>query len=332
MQSLYAIAAIAIVHRTRYSIPRFDREWRCDQSEDAELFAEDEELPISRTPTVGFLQVYSGKPAREEAEISQACFEKAFASGINLSVVEVAQPPCPSYGQHGSLAQQLCWSHLMDFRLAIARASPYDVTVMIDGDIFATPRPELTPRQRAWRTDDVLRALRSVFTGRSTHLAFPLATPNDDNVGYTLQPAGEDSPRLPTGVPIARSQAPRGGKKAGGRDDAPSATASASSPRRAGRRVEQMPPGELAARLRPITRGQLSDLDLWHRSGSATANGGFVVYRKSLVVDRFFGWRRRCFAPRETRRGWSSGRSASYRSCTSRSRSPCSTRWRRTAS
>ena len=190
------------------------KRWRCTADEDRGVLAA-RTMP-SAPESVGWYMFYADQFATEEAEVSQSCFRATFGDLVNLTAVTMPlyhrvhhrvhtvrslenrskfQSMNCQYAQHGPPAQRHCWARLMLHKLDAARSSPYDITVLMDGDVFANPRLDL-PRdsQRAWATN----TLQSLVHALGSHdLAFPAKSSarNDSRSWATLAAAHSMLPK-----------------------------------------------------------------------------------------------------------------------------------------
>ena len=163
------------------------KKWLCTADEDRALTAAHK--PRSGVETLGFMQFYADQWATDEAEISQSCFRATFGELGNLTAITMPlhhrvhrsaaminttskfQAMNCRYAQHGSLAQQRCWTKLMLHKVVAARSSPYDITVLTDGDVFANPRLDLSPDlQRMWASNTLQSLVKALG---DSDLAFP---------------------------------------------------------------------------------------------------------------------------------------------------------------
>ena len=110
-------------------------EWRCDAAEDTALFSARQPHKIQ---SMGFLMFAVGEKALRESEFSVSCLRTTFGPEVNVTVVANTNLTC-EWHQRGDDGARACWALLMREKLAAARSTPYDLTVMIDTDVFANP-------------------------------------------------------------------------------------------------------------------------------------------------------------------------------------------------
>lgn len=78
-------------------------------------------------------------PTVREAENSLQCLKNAFGHDVNITIINKDHPTC-AWKQHGNLKERECWCTLMKAKMHAVRNSPYDVTAVIDSDVFANPK------------------------------------------------------------------------------------------------------------------------------------------------------------------------------------------------
>ena len=261
-------SATATIIRDEYVIPARLPLWACDEPEDIRVGLAQRREPVPPNATIGFLTFYNDGVAREEAAIAHACFERAFGSTIPMTIVDSAplrfnEKQACKYAQHGTKLMQYCWNKLMEIKLATARSSPYDITVMVDADLYANPRLDLTEldaNRTGARTlrekwaEEVARTLLDLFRNQAVEVIFPLLS------------------NLDRWVHEANDEKYVGGSSAWG-------NGSVTATKRREQRRRSRADAEATGYLRHS----------YHPHGAATANGGFIVYRKGVATDRFFG-------------------------------------------
>ena len=115
--------------------------WRCNQAEDVALVRE---LGSSsamhahelRKASRGFLMVTNGRAARDAGAVSAACLREA--TGWEVMVREL-QLPCalePKPRKQSSRGSRSCFGTLMRLKMEAARASPFDLTALVDTDVY----------------------------------------------------------------------------------------------------------------------------------------------------------------------------------------------------
>ena len=120
--------------------------WDCSVEEDRELIAEAPNLPEPKT--IGLLYLAIGNESLTEFSAGLSCLRQFFNGSTpertQVHVTLVHGTPndvkegCTKFHFFGGAADE-CWNTLMQTKLAIARMAPYDVTVLMDADVFANP-------------------------------------------------------------------------------------------------------------------------------------------------------------------------------------------------
>ena len=135
------------------------RSWNCSLEEDDDLIRASTHTP--RLQTVGFLIFAVGAAARAEAELAHGCLRAAFGATTNVTIVSQSRLGC-KWNQHGTAEQKECWSRLMSEKVSAARRSPYDLTLLIDTDVYPNVKHE--------RLSRILRTLKRLFSrGMTEH-------------------------------------------------------------------------------------------------------------------------------------------------------------------
>jgi len=93
------------------------------------------------TPTIGFLYIVYGAKAEQEARTSQMCLRKAFGEGFGIKTftIEPSMLNCSPKQHGGNTQDRVCWEKLMGLKVQAAQSAPFDITVLVDTDVFANP-------------------------------------------------------------------------------------------------------------------------------------------------------------------------------------------------
>ena len=128
--------------------------WSCSLREDLELAGT---LDVRPVRSIGFLQMVAPRPSKSgrkrpippggmtEAGMSHACLRATFGPEVNLTIAGSDLTPaslgCNATGwvQHGTKEERACFAALGAAKFEAARASPYDLTILLDTDVFANP-------------------------------------------------------------------------------------------------------------------------------------------------------------------------------------------------
>ena len=116
--------------------------WKCTAEEDAGMSKHWQDLSTVALAdvSIGVLQLSHGleKSFVEVANSSRACLEEAFEASLPLTVARAEDITC-SYKQQGTKEEEECFSALMTAKVRAARSSPYDITIMINTDVYGNP-------------------------------------------------------------------------------------------------------------------------------------------------------------------------------------------------
>ena len=92
--------------------------------------------------SIGVLQLSHGLPGDpgflQGANSSRACLEETFEASLPLTIATAEDITC-RYKQHGTQKEEECFSALMAAKVRAARSSPYDITIMINTDVYGNP-------------------------------------------------------------------------------------------------------------------------------------------------------------------------------------------------
>ena len=176
------------------------RAWSCTAEEDMELLLRQRTSSSfnSSRATIGLLQLVHGTDERflAEASTSRACIEQAFGETLPLTVAAAEGITC-AFKQHGSPAEQECWASLMAAKHEAARSSPYDVTVLLDADMFANAghpaRQQVGATLRSLLTseDVMLGAMEAPYREEISEVPLPLGKLNGGLLVYARAPASD---------------------------------------------------------------------------------------------------------------------------------------------
>lgn len=116
--------------------------WTCSPEEDVEMAAHWYKAGQAdwRELSVGILQLVHGddEEFRAEADASQDCIRQAFDESIPRTTAQAEEITCTPK-QHGTTEEKECWNALMRAKFSAVRESPYDITILLDTDVFANP-------------------------------------------------------------------------------------------------------------------------------------------------------------------------------------------------
>ena len=116
--------------------------WKCTAEEDAGMSKHWQDLSTVALAdvSIGVLQLSHGleKSFVEVANSSRACLEETFGASLPLTVARAEDITC-SYKQQGTKEEEDCFSALMAAKVRAARSSPYDITIMINTDVYGNP-------------------------------------------------------------------------------------------------------------------------------------------------------------------------------------------------
>jgi len=116
--------------------------WKCSAEEDAGMSKHWQGLSTVALAdvSIGVLQLSHGleKSFVEVANSSRACLEETFGASLPLTVARAEDITC-RYKQQGTKEEEECFSALMSAKVRAARSSPYDITIMINTDVYGNP-------------------------------------------------------------------------------------------------------------------------------------------------------------------------------------------------
>jgi len=116
--------------------------WTCSPEEDVEMAAHWYKTGQAdwRELSVGILQLVHGddEEFRAEADASQDCIRQTFDESIPRTAAQAEEITCTPK-QHGTTEEMECWNALMRAKFSAVRESPYDITILLDTDVFANP-------------------------------------------------------------------------------------------------------------------------------------------------------------------------------------------------
>ena len=121
--------------------------WTCSIEEERELAnargAEGRPQPSSLPRlSFGVVQIVAGATSTRESQVSQQCLRAAFGDEINVTVVAAKR-----HMERGRCSQaSACYAGIGKLKLESARDSPYDITLLMDTDVFAQPNLVVPPR------------------------------------------------------------------------------------------------------------------------------------------------------------------------------------------
>ena len=116
--------------------------WTCSSDEDVAMtkhWYKDGENSWE-DQSIGVLQLVhgDGDEFRAEAAASKDCISRAFGESISHAASLAEEVTCTPK-QHGSEEERECWNALMRAKFRAVRESPFDITILLDTDVFANP-------------------------------------------------------------------------------------------------------------------------------------------------------------------------------------------------
>ena len=189
MGDVHARPRVRVLHGLSLLEPTKEpRSWSCSADEDMELLmsqrTSSSSTSFNRTrATIGVLQLVHGTDEHflAEAATSKACIEQAFGDTLPVTIAGAEAITC-TFRQHGTRAEQECWASLMAAKHEAARKSPYDVTVLLDADMFANAGHPASQQVGA--------TLRSLLTGEGVMLG-AMQPPYRQEISETPLPVGD---------------------------------------------------------------------------------------------------------------------------------------------
>ena len=131
--------------------------WTCSAREDASVLKSKAQTNTNypNIHSIGFLIFAVGNEAHLEARKNILCLQTAFGHDANITLHRDSHLSC-TWDQHGTPQQKLCWAKLMREKVLVAIRSPYDLTIMIDTDVY--------PNIQHKRLNEILPLLKSIFS------------------------------------------------------------------------------------------------------------------------------------------------------------------------
>jgi len=184
------------------------REWKCDSSEDLALLKHRRRL--ARDATIGALYFTHGLHDKVTLRKSSLCLNAVFGNRFRISYVQsdelwTSALTCDPVQSSRNTTQRRCWVELMMRKLEAARLAPFDITIMIDSDMFANPLAR-HPTDRG----STLSALRSRFANSDVDILFGMESSFFFSAENTLGPRvdlAELEPSINGGLVIYRRSA-----------------------------------------------------------------------------------------------------------------------------
>ena len=116
--------------------------WNCTADEDADMSKHWRDLSRVelKDVSIGVLQLAHGLDPSflQAANSSRACLEETFEASLPLTIATAEDITC-RYKQQGTREEEECFSAFMAGKVRAARSSPYDITIMINTEVFGNP-------------------------------------------------------------------------------------------------------------------------------------------------------------------------------------------------